>query len=73
MKEIEKVTEEKIMVIDYSEFLLRLDRDLRTVYELMLKNKWEDGRELLLDIANVAVITASLIAEQNIDIKYEDQ
>ena len=61
------------MVIDYSEFLLRLDRDLRTVYELMLKNKWEDGRELLLDIANVAVITASLIAEQNIDIKYEDQ
>jgi hypothetical protein len=57
---IEQVTEEKAMV-DYSEAFLQLDRNLRSVYELMLKGRKKEAANLLAEIANIATVTAAWI------------
>jgi uncharacterized protein YecT (DUF1311 family) len=52
-------------MVDYSEAFLRLDKSLRSVYELMLKNKKDEAEALLLEMAQIAVITASWIKNED--------
>jgi hypothetical protein len=61
---IEWVTEEKEMV-DYSEAFLQLDRNLRSVYELMLKGRKQEAVNVLEKIADIAKFTASWIENEN--------
>ena len=52
-------------MVDYSESFLALDRNLRSVYELMLKGKKDEAANLLVEIANIATITAAWIENEN--------
>ena len=52
-------------MIDYSEAFLQLDRNLRSVYELMLKGKKDEAAQLLAEIANIATVTAAWISNEN--------
>ena len=61
---IEWVTEEKEMV-DYSEAFLQLDRNLRSVYELMLKGRKQEAVNVLEKIADIAKFTAAWIENEN--------
>jgi hypothetical protein len=64
MMEIEQVTEENKMV-DYSEAFLEMDRNLRKVYELMLKGKKEEAADVLEKISDIAKLTAAWISNEN--------
>lgn len=53
------------MIVDYSETFLMLDKTLRSVYELMLKNKKEEAAKLLDEMARVAKYSAEWIRDDN--------
>jgi hypothetical protein len=48
-------------MVDYSEAFLELDRNLRSVYEAMLKHRKEEAVELLEKISDIAKLTAAWI------------
>jgi hypothetical protein len=48
-------------MVDYSETFLEMDRNLRKVYELMLKGKKEEAASTLEKIADIAKLTAAWI------------
>ena len=50
--------------MDYSEAFLELDRNLRSVYELMLKGKKSEAVVLLEKISDIAKLTAAWIENE---------
>ena len=52
-------------MVDYSEAFLQLDRNLRSVYSLMLKCRKEEAVQILAEIANIATVTAAWIENEN--------
>ena len=52
-------------MVDYSEAFLQLDKNLRSVYELMLKGKKEEAVILLEEMAYLADVTSKQIANEN--------
>jgi len=52
-------------MVDYSEAFLQLDKNLRSVYELMLKGRKNEAAQLLTEIADIATSTAAWIANEN--------
>ena len=51
-------------MVDYSEAFLELDRNLRSVYELMLKGKKAEAVVLLEKISDIAKLTAAWIENE---------
>jgi hypothetical protein len=51
-------------MVDYSEAFLEMDKNLRLVYEMMLKNKPNEASRLLKRIADVANFTAAWIENE---------
>jgi hypothetical protein len=52
-------------MVDYSEAFLQLDRNLRSVYELMLKGRKQEAVSVLEKIADIAKFTAAWIENEN--------
>ena len=53
------------MIIDYSEAFLQLDKNLRSVYELMLKGRKEEATKLLEEIARISSYAAEWIRDES--------
>jgi hypothetical protein len=53
------------MMVDYSEAFLALEKNLRSVYELMLKGRKDEAAQLLTEVANIATSTAAWIQNEN--------
>jgi hypothetical protein len=49
------------MMVDYSEAFLELDKNVRSVYEAMLKGRKEEAVTLLDKIADIAKLTSAWI------------
>jgi len=56
---------EESKMIDYSEAFLEMDRSLRAVYEMMLKNNRQEAVKLLEKISDISKLTAAWIENEN--------
>jgi hypothetical protein len=54
-----------MMIVDYSEAFLQLDKNLRSVYELMLKGHRDEAAQLLEEISRIATYASNWIKDDN--------
>jgi hypothetical protein len=54
-----------MMIVDYSEAFLQLNKNLRSVHDLMLKGRREEAVNLLEEIARISTYTAEWIRDAN--------